>query len=72
MPFENRTGQRGQGRGMGRGLGQRQGRGRMGGQGAGLGGDCVCPSCGTIVPHQQGIPCFQVSCPKCGTKMIRK
>ncbi len=51
-----------------------QGRGRMGGnqQGAGPGGNCVCPNCGEKVPHQQGVPCYGVNCPKCGTKMQRE
>jgi len=45
----------------------------MGGNrpGAGPSGDCVCPSCGQRVPHQQGMPCYSVNCPKCGTKMAR-
>ncbi|MHC1567020.1 MAG: hypothetical protein ACXQT5_00950 [Candidatus Syntropharchaeia archaeon] len=47
------------------------GRGRMGGRGLGPGGECVCPNCGTRVPHKQGVPCFQESCPKCGTQMVR-
>jgi hypothetical protein len=56
----------------GNGTGQGQGRGRMGGPfAAGPGGNCVCPSCGTIVPHIVGQPCNQRSCPKCGTKMTR-
>jgi len=46
--------------------------GRQGGRyKAGPGGDCVCPSCGYIVPHGAGDPCFQKDCPKCGTRMIR-
>ena len=48
------------------------GRGRMGGQGLGVGGNCVCPSCGATVSHQRGAPCFQINCPKCGTKMVRQ
>jgi len=64
---------RGGGFGRGRGLG-RGGRGRMGGTkaGAGPGGFCVCPSCGHKVPHQAGVPCYQVNCPKCGTRMVRE
>lgn len=58
-----------QGQGQGRGRGG--GLGRMGGQGLGLGGSCVCPSCGARVPHDRAVPCVQVSCPKCGTKMTR-
>ncbi len=71
MPRGDGTGPGGQGPGSGRGMGRGGGRGRMGGQGLGLGGDCVCPSCGTRVAHQRGVPCYQVSCPKCGAKMTR-
>jgi len=61
---------RGQG-GQGRGLGKGGGLGRKGGLGRGLGGSCVCPACGTKVPHQRGNPCYQRACPKCGAKMTR-
>jgi hypothetical protein len=57
----------GQGRGPGRGGGR-----RGGGFGGGPGGFCVCPACGQKVPHQQGVPCFEVKCPKCGTVMTRE
>jgi ribosomal protein L32 len=39
--------------------------------GAGPGGQCVCPSCGSKVPHQIGVPCNQNKCPKCGNFMVR-
>jgi serine protease Do len=45
--------------------------GRMGGQGLGLGGTLICPSCGTTLTHQPGVPCYTVSCPSCGKQMIR-
>ncbi len=45
--------------------------GRMGGQGLGPGGTLVCPSCGTKVIHQRGVPCYSVQCPSCNTAMIR-
>lgn len=63
---------RGRGAGGGRGTGG-SGRGRMGGTkpGAGPAGYCVCPSCSHKVPHQVGKPCYNMSCPKCGTKMVR-
>ena len=54
--------------GLGRG-----GRGRQPhGFGLGPGGFCVCPVCGTKIPHQRGIPCYQQRCPKCGQRMIRQ
>jgi predicted Fe-Mo cluster-binding NifX family protein len=67
----------GGGRGAGRGGGGGMGRGRGGGQGmrAGFGGapsECVCPSCGYTQPHQPGTPCLNLSCPSCGTKLVRK
>jgi len=55
---------------MFRGRGAGQGR-RMGGFGAGPGGQCKCPACGYTMPHQPGVPCYQMTCPKCGAKMIR-
>ena len=55
--------------GFGRGRG---GRGKMGGPfAAGPGGTCVCPKCKYKVPHQVGIPCYQMKCPKCGGTMVR-
>jgi len=71
MPRGDGTGPLGQGPGTGRGLGRGVRRGRMGGQGMGPGGKCVCPSCGTSVEHQIGVPCYEMDCPKCGTKMVR-
>ncbi|MBN2199412.1 MAG: hypothetical protein JW747_06125 [Candidatus Aminicenantes bacterium] len=66
----------GQGQGLGRGQGLGQGRGgglgRMGGQGLGLGGSCVCPACGAQIPHDRSVPCNEIACPKCGSKMTRR
>jgi predicted Fe-Mo cluster-binding NifX family protein len=64
----------GAGRGMGRGMGRGGGKGRSGGNrlGAGPGGNCVCPSCGEKLGHQAGVPCYSVSCPKCGANMVRE
>jgi len=62
---------RGDGTGPPRGGGQRGGRMRGTRAGAGPGGECVCPKCRARVPHQAGTPCYNVSCPKCGTKMVR-
>ena len=32
---------------------------------------CVCPVCSTTVAHPLGTPCSQLSCPVCGTRMIK-
>jgi hypothetical protein len=50
-----------------------KGMGRMKGTRAGAGpsGECICPSCGAKVPHQRANPCYNVSCPQCGTNMVR-
>jgi hypothetical protein len=64
----------GGGAGAGRGIGRGgTGGGRMGGSrpGSGPGGQCVCPNCGAIVPHQLGMPCYGLTCPQCGSKMIK-
>ena len=68
MPLGNGIGPTGAGPGTGRG----GGRGRQpGGFGLGPDGDCVCPDCETRVSHQQGVPCFNQKCPKCGSPMTR-
>ena len=74
MPRGDGTGPFGQGPGTGRGLGRGRGMGRMGGNrpGAGPSGSCICPSCGASIPHQVGVPCYDLTCPKCGAKMIRE
>ena len=74
MPRGDGTDPYGQGTGTGRGLGRGGGRGRMGGNlpRAGPAGSCVCPGCGTKIPHQGGVPCYDVSCPECGAKMTRE
>ena len=60
------------GRGRGRGKGRGGGLGRMGGpKAAGPGGYCICPNCGHRLPHQAGVPCYQLRCPQCGTQMLR-
>ncbi len=65
--------------GRGRGAGRGQGSGRHGrcGGGSGKGGGrrsgvCVCPGCGTIVDHVPGVPCSGMSCPQCGSQMVRE
>lgn len=44
------------------------------GHGPGLkdSGTCICLACGARVPHQPGIPCREVSCPRCGQFMRRE
>ena len=59
-------------KGGGAGGGRGEGRGSMGGAGRGPGGECVCPSCGKKVPHERGVPCYQVRCPKCDAAMTRE
>jgi hypothetical protein len=46
-------------------------RGRMGGFMAGPGGSCVCPKCEYTTPHTTSTPCYQQTCPKCGSRMTR-
>ena len=66
----------GTGKGMkmggGRGLGRGGGQGRNKGGSFGTGGYCVCAKCGEKVPHEQGVKCTQIKCPKCGKPMIRE
>ncbi|HIJ39475.1 MAG TPA: PDZ domain-containing protein [Deltaproteobacteria bacterium] len=33
-------------------------------------GYCICPKCGTTVPHVRGTACYTIPCPKCGTLMV--
>jgi hypothetical protein len=59
--------------GRGGGRGQGRGAGRLGGaKAAGPGGNCICPGCGHKVSHQVGQPCYEITCPKCGTTMTRE
>jgi len=61
-------------RNFGRGFGS-GGRGRKGGpKAAGPVGNCICvnPNCRYETSHRRGVPCYQMSCPKCGSPMIRK
>ena len=72
MPFRDGTGPFGQGSKTGRGFGRNGGRGRQqSGFGLGPGGECICPKCGTKVPHQRGVPCYKQTCPNCGSPMTR-
>lgn len=73
---------RGRGMGQGAGRGQEAGKGRgQGGRGlghmggplaAGPAGNCVCPQCGHTEPHQAGVPCTGLKCPKCSSVMTRQ
>ena len=58
--------------GTGRGLGRGGGQGRNKGGAFGPGGFCVCSKCGAKAPHQQGIKCTTIKCPKCGNTMVRE
>ena len=35
-------------------------------------GNCVCPLCGTTVPHERGTACYTIPCPKCQTLMVNE
>jgi len=35
-------------------------------------GSCVCPKCGTTIPHVRGTACYMIPCPRCGTLMVRE
>ncbi|RKY04857.1 hypothetical protein DRP77_02660 [Candidatus Poribacteria bacterium] len=54
--------------------GWRGGRGREGGRGPAPGQEefCICPACGTRIPHERGVPCSTVQCPNCGARMVRE
>lgn len=70
MVAERGKGGRGGDQGSGQGAGGGRGR-QPGGKGLGPGGKCVCPNCGYEADHQRGQPCYEMECPKCGTKMTR-
>jgi hypothetical protein len=73
MISDQRRGSGGGGTGQGYGgSSPGQGGGRGGGFRSGPGGMCTCSACGEKVPHQQGTPCIEVKCPKCGAAMIRE
>ncbi|NLO19366.1 MAG: hypothetical protein GX121_05745 [Ignavibacteria bacterium] len=47
-------------------------KGRNRGGAFGPGGFCACAKCGERVPHQQGVKCTTIKCPKCGQTMVRE
>jgi ribosomal protein S26 len=59
-------------KGTGKSLGHGRGRGKNNGGGFGIGGYCVCMNCNEKVPHQRGVKCTSVKCPKCGHTMMRE
>jgi len=58
--------------GKGKVLGAGGGKGRNKGGSFGPGGFCICAKCGEKVPHQQGVKCTTLKCPKCGKTMVRE
>ena len=38
----------------------------------GAGGHCVCLKCGYSKEHEQGKPCIEEKCPKCGKALMRE
>ena len=61
---------------FGRGFGwQRKGRFRgevEEARGGGPGGYCACPKCGYKIPHERGVPCSTLECPKCKINLVRE
>lgn len=60
----------------------KKGRGRKKGGRLGRGGSgrprnrprayCVCTACGVKVPLYTDVPCYVMSCPKCGLTMVKE
>ena len=61
---------------FGRGFGwQRRGRFRgevEQGRGRGPGGYCACQKCGYKIPHERGVPCSTLECPRCKINLVRE
>jgi len=72
MPKGDGTGPMNQGLGKGSQIGRGAGQGRRAGfRAASPGGYCICPNCGTKLPHELGVSCSQLTCPKCGAHLTR-
>lgn len=57
----------------GGGRGRQESQGIKSGKADPWGADrCLCPVCGFRQPHEKGIPCLQVICPRCGQAMVRE
>ena len=41
-------------------------------RGEGPGGYCACPKCGYKIPHERGVPCSTLECPKCKINLVRE
>jgi len=64
------------GLGLGKGFGWKR-KGRFKGEieeatGQGPGGYCVCSKCGYKIPHERGVPCSTIFCPKDNTPLQRE
>jgi hypothetical protein len=33
--------------------------------------DCVCPICGFKIPKEDGVPCYNRNCPRCGMLLTK-